>query len=163
MISLKWYYKDKWLLQKCALDSQPQVISIPVACPWSVVFSGYSGFLHHLNWSPWYSWNIVESGVKTPKLKINQSVGSENWFELVNFLGFAFRLWIFPLWSCTEYRHINLLISSAWSWKKRKSKSKPWILVMGINLFWLHLTSVDNCKIHNQNSITWISPPDWGI
>jgi len=35
---------------------------------------------------------MVESGVKTPKLKINQSVASENWFELVNFLGFAFRL-----------------------------------------------------------------------
>jgi len=28
----------------------------------------YSGFLHHWNWSPWYSWNIVESGVKTPKI-----------------------------------------------------------------------------------------------
>ena len=88
-------------------------------------------------------------------------MGSENCFELVNFLGFAFRLWIFPLWSCTEFRHINLLISSAWSWKKRKSKS--WILVMGINLFWLHLTSVDNCKIHNQKSINWISPPDWKL
>ena len=24
------------------------------------------------NWSPWYSWNIVESGVKTPKIKSNQ-------------------------------------------------------------------------------------------
>jgi len=34
--------------KKGALDSQPQVIKfIPVACPWSVVLSGYSGFLHH--------------------------------------------------------------------------------------------------------------------
>jgi hypothetical protein len=26
-----------------------------------VVLSGYSGFFHHYNWSPWYSWNIVGS------------------------------------------------------------------------------------------------------
>jgi len=30
----------------------------------SMVFSGYSGFLHHYNWPPRYNWNIVESGVK---------------------------------------------------------------------------------------------------
>ena len=36
-----------------------------IRCPWLVVLSGYSGFLHQLNWSPWYSWNIVESGIKT--------------------------------------------------------------------------------------------------
>ena len=35
-------------------------------------FLGYSGFFHHNNWSPWYSWNIAESGVKTPKIKSNQ-------------------------------------------------------------------------------------------
>jgi hypothetical protein len=29
-----------------------------------VVFSGYSGFLHQLNWPARYNWNIVESGVK---------------------------------------------------------------------------------------------------
>jgi hypothetical protein len=36
-------------------------------CQWrdrSVVFSGYSGFLHQLNWLPWY---IVESGIKHHK------------------------------------------------------------------------------------------------
>jgi hypothetical protein len=38
--------------------------SLPVACLWSVVLSGYSGFLHHQNSSPWYSWNIAQSGVK---------------------------------------------------------------------------------------------------
>ena len=30
----------------------------------SVVFSGYSGFLHQLEWPPRYNWNIVESGIK---------------------------------------------------------------------------------------------------
>ena len=30
----------------------------------SVVFYGYSGFLHHQNWLARYNWNIVESGVK---------------------------------------------------------------------------------------------------
>jgi len=33
--------------KKRAIDSQPQVINLPVACPWSVVLSGYSDFLHH--------------------------------------------------------------------------------------------------------------------
>jgi hypothetical protein len=34
------------------------------SCDRSVVFPGYSGFLHLLNWPPRYNWNIVESGVK---------------------------------------------------------------------------------------------------
>ena len=33
----------------------------------SVVFRGYSGFLHQYIWPPWYSWNIVESGGKHHK------------------------------------------------------------------------------------------------
>jgi len=35
-------------------------------CQWlrSVVFSGYSSFLHQQTWPPRYNWNIVESGVK---------------------------------------------------------------------------------------------------
>ena len=45
-----------------------------VACPWSVVHSGYSGFFHHKNWSPWNSWNIAESGVKHNQ--INQSINN---------------------------------------------------------------------------------------
>jgi hypothetical protein len=38
-----------------------------VTCDRSVVFSGFSGFLHQYNWQPWYNWNIVESGLKTNK------------------------------------------------------------------------------------------------
>jgi hypothetical protein len=34
-----------------------------------VGLSGYSGFFHHKNCSPWYSWNIAESGVKKTKIK----------------------------------------------------------------------------------------------
>ena len=30
----------------------------------SVIFSGYTSFLHQLNGPPQYNWNIVESGVK---------------------------------------------------------------------------------------------------
>ena len=60
-----------------------------IACPWSVVLSGYSGFLHHLNWSSWYSWNIVESGVKTPK--INQSI--------FRFTAYGYPIDIFKLFS----------------------------------------------------------------
>ena len=27
-------------------------------------FLRYSGFLNQYNWPPWYTWNIVESGIK---------------------------------------------------------------------------------------------------
>jgi hypothetical protein len=33
-------------------------------CNRPVVFSGFSGFVHQLNWMLRYNWNIVESGVK---------------------------------------------------------------------------------------------------
>ena len=33
--------------KKGALDSQLQVISLPVACPWSMLLSGYSGFFYN--------------------------------------------------------------------------------------------------------------------
>ena len=41
--------------------------SLSVICDRSVVFSGYSGFLHQLNWPPRYNWHIAESGVKHHK------------------------------------------------------------------------------------------------
>jgi hypothetical protein len=34
------------------------------------LFPVLSGFLHHYNWSSWYSWNIAESGVKHNKKKL---------------------------------------------------------------------------------------------
>jgi hypothetical protein len=49
--------KARWA-KKGALDTQSQV-----ACP---------------NWSPWYSWNIAESGVKTPKIKSNLATFIKN-------------------------------------------------------------------------------------
>ena len=42
-------------------------------CGRSVVFSGYSSFFHQYKWPPWYSWIIVESGVKHHK-PTNQSI-----------------------------------------------------------------------------------------
>jgi hypothetical protein len=55
----------RWLLlQEKVLILDPM---FTLACPWSVVLSRYSGFFHHQNWSPWYSRNIVESGVKHHK------------------------------------------------------------------------------------------------
>jgi hypothetical protein len=37
---------------------------LSVTCDSSVVFFGHSRFFHQWNWQPWYSWNIVENGVK---------------------------------------------------------------------------------------------------
>ena len=45
----------------------------------SVVFSGNSGFLHQYNWPPWYSWNIVESGVNTINLNLHFIVTAMTW------------------------------------------------------------------------------------
>jgi hypothetical protein len=56
--------------KKCALDLQSQVIKF-TSC-----LSMVGGSLQVLRLPPplkldaWYSWNIVESGVKTPKIKI---------------------------------------------------------------------------------------------
>jgi hypothetical protein len=41
--------------------------SLSVTCDRSLVFSGYSGFLHQSNWLPQYNLNIVESGVNHHK------------------------------------------------------------------------------------------------
>ena len=60
--------------------------SLSVAFPWSVVLSGYSGFLHHYNWSPRYSWTIVESGAKTPTINKKSTcyvvISCRPWTEL---------------------------------------------------------------------------------
>ena len=53
-----------WLLNCCRSVYIAKSTSWSVLCDRSVVFSGYSGFLHQLNWLPTYSWNIVESGIK---------------------------------------------------------------------------------------------------
>jgi hypothetical protein len=42
-------------------------LSLLEACDSSVVFSGYSGFLHEYNRPQRYNWNIVESDVKHHK------------------------------------------------------------------------------------------------
>ena len=47
--------------------------SLSVSCDRSVVYSGYSGFLHQQYCPPRYSWNIVESGVKHYKPKRDNS------------------------------------------------------------------------------------------
>ena len=56
--------------QRCEFESRSwrgvldTTLNLSVTCGRSVVFSGYSGFLHQWNWSPRYNWNIVECGVK---------------------------------------------------------------------------------------------------
>ena len=65
--------------------------SLPVTYGRSVVFSGYTGFLHQLIRPPRYSWNIVESGVKHHKPKPVQYsnlcyhlILNLNFFETIN-------------------------------------------------------------------------------
>ena len=54
--------------KKGALNSQQQVIKLTSCLP--MVGGSLRALFHH--WSPWYSWNIAESGVYTPKINQNQ-------------------------------------------------------------------------------------------
>jgi len=56
--------------------------SLSVTYDRSVVFYGYSSFLHQQSWPPWYSWNIFESGVKQQK-SINQSYWPSRWHLMI--------------------------------------------------------------------------------
>jgi hypothetical protein len=63
-LTLRVWFPLRWgLLYTMLCDN---VLS--VTCGRSVVFPGYSGFLHQSNWPPRYSWNIVESVVKNPEI-----------------------------------------------------------------------------------------------
>ena len=48
-----------WVLARLCKLQKGCTQPCAVACSWSVVLSGYSGFFHHWSWSPWYSWNIA--------------------------------------------------------------------------------------------------------
>ena len=52
---------------------QDYVIKLSVTCDRSMVFSGFSCFLHQQSWPPRYNLNIVDSGVKhhSPNLTLN--------------------------------------------------------------------------------------------
>jgi len=73
----------------------------------SVVLSGYSGFLHHSNWSPWYSCNIAESGIHHQK-SINQSVQMSPQYRYTQtFLQYMFC-------STKWYVLFNLYVTNVW-------------------------------------------------
>jgi hypothetical protein len=59
--------------KKGALDSQPQVIKFTSCLPMICGSLRVLRLLPPLNWSPWYSWNIAESGDKYQEIRSNQS------------------------------------------------------------------------------------------
>jgi hypothetical protein len=89
--NLHSFYKMAWvrarLTKRVHLTRSRKWWSLLVGCPWSVVLSGYSGFLHH------YSWNIVESGAKTPEIK-NQIIlfSKISIYNLLSVIHFPFDL-----------------------------------------------------------------------
>ena len=64
-----------------------------VTCGRSVVFSGYSDYLHQYNWPPWYSWNIVENGA----IHHNSNPSNYHIASLFTLIGN-----IFPVLKCNE-------------------------------------------------------------
>jgi hypothetical protein len=62
-----WVHPRLYKLQKGALDSQPQVITFTSCLPMVGGSLRVLRLLPPLKWSPWYSWNIAESGVKHQK------------------------------------------------------------------------------------------------
>jgi hypothetical protein len=59
---------------------------LAMTCGRSVVFCGYSGFLHRLNWPPRYNWNMVESGVKhhTPNPIVKKTISTDGTRQYTN-------------------------------------------------------------------------------
>jgi hypothetical protein len=57
------YVQEQWRFLNIIADPLLGYTCL-VTCVRSVVFSGYSGFLHWKYWPPWYNGNIVESGIK---------------------------------------------------------------------------------------------------
>jgi hypothetical protein len=56
--------------------------------------TGYSGFLHQLNCPSWYSWNIVESGIKHHKLTKLNKIRLSIYFSKITHLNiFSSVLW----------------------------------------------------------------------
>ena len=68
-----------------------------VTCDRSVVFSGYSGFLHQYTWPSRYKWNIVESCIKyhKPNLDLYSHVNYTALFN-INFSETLFFLSQYP-------------------------------------------------------------------
>jgi hypothetical protein len=62
------------------------------------IFSGYSGFLHQLNWPSRYNWNIVESCAKHHN--------PNSYFSL--------------LWNCQIFEDFIDNFIVAWMWKKHR-------------------------------------------
>ena len=91
----------------------------------SVIFSGFSGFLHQQNKPPRYNWNIVESCMKIHKLKLKKNLNplkkSEtvlkiNIWQMLALIGRDLSIspgWI-KLKTCVMV-HVSLLSYTKWS------------------------------------------------
>ena len=77
-----------------------------------MILSGYFGFFHHYNGSPWYSWNIAENGVKHNKSNqinqqlylINKCKGSQYHKPFIYFTADLKEQRIY--WTDNDYAHI---------------------------------------------------------
>ena len=96
-----------------------------VTCGRSVVCSGYSFFLHQLNWLPQYGWSIVESGTKhhNPKpifsgwSQYQNNIDNQNLFlKMVIFI--FFKYWCIKLGKENGISaNINLLPCYSRNWR----------------------------------------------
>ena len=72
IINMAWVRARLCNLQKGCTRPRPQVIKFTSCLPMVGGYLRVLRLLPPINWSPWYSWNIAECGVKTPT--INQSI-----------------------------------------------------------------------------------------
>ena len=101
-ISIDWSYGSwiyNYLCNQCLSPLKLWVrynimwSSLSVTCDRSMVFSGYSSFLHQWNRLPRYNWNIVESGAKHHNPNTNRIIG----FHLSLPRGLSWNFILFPL------------------------------------------------------------------
>ena len=135
-------------------------LSLPVACTWTVVLSGYSGFFQHQNWSPWYSWKWHY------KPKINQSNQSNTISDklalkcILNYsdtcILFSMRKMLETLIRKRSYNCIRILIKILWvilgtfacihlQWF---SLGSSWQWFLGVAIYSVSLSNV--CYVYNS-------------
>ena len=86
----------------------PIPFRVSVTCGRSVVFSGYTGFLHQENWPPRYNWNIV--GVKHHKPPTTNTISPHLSWCNTNKIKNLFSLYHAFLWSFVSPFILQLLI-----------------------------------------------------
>ena len=104
-----WYCEFK---SRSGRGAQHYVIHFSVTCDRSLVFSGFTGFLHQWNRPSRYNWNFVERDVKLNQANKMSETDHEHYSWYLHFIGFFSNLKI--MFSCLHYLFSTKWYSNLW-------------------------------------------------